>query len=33
MSHGRQWLEDAGSEDSHGRALWALGIRSGPLAQ
>jgi len=26
MSHGRQWLEDAGSEDSHGRALWALGI-------
>jgi len=25
MSHGRQWLEDAGSEDSHGRALWALG--------
>jgi glycosyltransferase involved in cell wall biosynthesis len=26
MSHGRQWLEEAGSEDSHGRALWALGI-------
>lgn len=25
MSHGRQWLEDAGSEDSHGRALWGLG--------
>ncbi|MDB6070858.1 MAG: glycosyl transferase family 1 [Verrucomicrobiales bacterium] len=25
MSHGRQWLEDCGSEDSHGRALWALG--------
>jgi glycosyltransferase involved in cell wall biosynthesis len=25
MSHGRQWLEEAGSEDSHGRALWALG--------
>lgn len=25
MSHDRQWLEDAGSEDSHGRALWALG--------
>jgi glycosyltransferase involved in cell wall biosynthesis len=21
----RRWLEDAGSEDSHGRALWALG--------
>ena len=26
MSHGRQWLEDAGSEDSHARALWALGV-------
>lgn len=25
MSHGRQWLEDAGSEESHGRALWSLG--------
>lgn len=25
MSHSRQWLEEAGSEDSHGRALWALG--------
>jgi glycosyltransferase involved in cell wall biosynthesis len=25
MSHGHLWLEDAGSEDSHGRALWALG--------
>ena len=25
MSHGRQWLEAAGSEDSHSRALWALG--------
>src|SRR5262249_8586100 len=21
----RRWLEEAGSEDSHGRALWALG--------
>lgn len=29
MSHGRQWLEDAGSEDSHGRALWALGTGAG----
>ena len=29
MSHGRQWLEDAGSEDSHARALWALGIGVG----
>lgn len=25
MSFGRQWLEDQGSEDSHGRTLWALG--------
>ena len=25
MSHGRQWLEHAGSEDSHARALWAVG--------
>ncbi|TLD69428.1 glycosyltransferase [Phragmitibacter flavus] len=29
MSHGRQWLEDAGSEDSHGRSLWALGVGVG----
>ena len=25
MSHARLWQEGAGSEDSHGRALWALG--------
>jgi glycosyltransferase involved in cell wall biosynthesis len=25
MSYGRAWLEECGSEDSHGRALWALG--------
>src|SRR6185503_3927632 len=25
MSYARRWLEDAGSEDSHGRAMWALG--------
>jgi glycosyltransferase involved in cell wall biosynthesis len=25
MSYSRQWMEDVGSEDSHGRALWALG--------
>jgi hypothetical protein len=25
MSHSRAWLEEQGSEDSHGRALWALG--------
>jgi len=25
MSYARNWLEDCGSEDSHGRALWALG--------
>lgn len=29
MSHGRQWLEEAGSEDSHGRALWAVGCGAG----
>jgi glycosyltransferase involved in cell wall biosynthesis len=29
MSHGREWLEPAGSEDSHGRALWALGVGAG----
>jgi glycosyltransferase involved in cell wall biosynthesis len=28
MSHDRRWLEDAGSEDSHARALWALGTAS-----
>lgn len=26
MSYGREWLEDSGSEDSHARALWALGV-------
>ena len=25
LSYERHWLESAGSEDSHGRALWALG--------
>lgn len=25
MGYDRKWMEDAGSEDSHGRALWALG--------
>jgi hypothetical protein len=25
MSYSRQWIEECGSEDSHGRALWALG--------
>ncbi len=25
LSYERTWLEDIGSEDSHGRALWALG--------
>lgn len=25
MSYDRQWLESSGSEDSHARALWALG--------
>lgn len=26
MDYGRQWLEEQGSEDSHGRAVWALGV-------
>jgi glycosyltransferase involved in cell wall biosynthesis len=25
LSYDRRWLEEAGSEDAHGRALWALG--------
>jgi glycosyltransferase involved in cell wall biosynthesis len=25
LGYDRRWLEEAGSEDSHGRALWALG--------
>jgi glycosyltransferase involved in cell wall biosynthesis len=29
MSHRRDWLERHGSEDSHGRALWALGTGAG----
>jgi len=29
MSHGRQWLETSGSEDSHARALWAAGSGAG----
>ncbi len=26
LSYSRRWLEDVGSEDSHGRALWSLGV-------
>lgn len=26
LSFDRKWLEEVGSEDSHGRALWALGV-------
>jgi len=26
MSFARNWLEESGSEDSHGRTLWALGV-------
>jgi glycosyltransferase involved in cell wall biosynthesis len=26
MSYDRHWLEDTGSEDSHGRAVWGLGV-------
>jgi len=26
MSGSREWLEESGSEDSHGRSMWALGV-------
>lgn len=26
MDYSRQWLEERGSEDSHGRAVWSLGV-------
>jgi len=26
LSYDRRWIEECGSEDSHGRALWALGV-------
>lgn len=26
MGYDRRWLEEAGSEDSHGRAVWSLGV-------
>jgi len=29
MSYERNWLEPIGSEDAHGRALWALGVTAG----
>jgi glycosyltransferase involved in cell wall biosynthesis len=29
MDYERHWLEDVGSDDSHGRALWALGTMLG----
>ncbi|HEX9028076.1 MAG TPA: hypothetical protein VF823_02800, partial [Anaerolineales bacterium] len=29
MGFDRRWLEDVGSEDSHGRSLWAVGLVSG----
>jgi glycosyltransferase involved in cell wall biosynthesis len=29
MDYQRQWLEETGSDDSHGRALWALGTVMG----
>jgi hypothetical protein len=29
MSFDRHWLDEQGSEDSHGRALWALGVGVG----
>ena len=32
LSFDRRWLDDQGSEDCHGRALWALGIGVGTFA-
>ena len=32
MRFDRSWCEDFGSEDSHGRALWSLGVTSRPCA-
>jgi hypothetical protein len=32
MSYARRWVEASGSEDSHGRALWALGTLVGRSA-
>ena len=32
MSYARRWQEECGSEDSHGRALWALGAVTGRSA-
>ncbi len=29
MSYDRKWLEEVGSDDSHGRAIWALGVCAG----
>ena len=29
MSFRREWLEESGSEDSHGRSLWGLGVMVG----
>ena len=29
MSYDRRWLEETGSEDSHGRAVWGLGVTVG----
>ena len=32
LSFDRRWLDEQGSEDCHGRALWALGHRRGAVA-
>ena len=33
LSFSRNWTEESGSEESHGRALWALGTRGGAAAE
>jgi hypothetical protein len=32
MSYDHRWLEETGSDDSHGRALWALGTATAQMA-
>lgn len=33
MSYDQRWLETVGSEDSHGRAVWCLGVRAGDKSE
>jgi hypothetical protein len=33
LSYGRRWTEETGSPDSHGRAIWALGVAAARLEE